>query len=164
MRLGEGNLRCQGCWVDVEAPRNAIDLDTLNRTVNNAREHGNSFFGILGGEPFMHPQLLEILAAHPDCYFQIFTNGHFITPERAKQMWRLGNVTPLISVEGTEIVSDPGIGGSGRLGLCQRQGGGRRQEGSRCAVWQVDHSSDRCAPARGRGRVSILMNHGKVAL
>jgi MoaA/NifB/PqqE/SkfB family radical SAM enzyme len=67
---------------------------------------GNVFFGIVGGEPFMHPQLLDMLAEHPDCYFQIFTNGHFITPERAKRMWQLGNITPLISVEGTEFVSD----------------------------------------------------------
>ena len=58
---------------------------------------GNVFFGIVGGEPFMHPHLLDMLAEHPDCYFQIFTNGHFITPERAKRMWQLGNVTPLIS-------------------------------------------------------------------
>ena len=41
---------------------------------------GNVFFGIVGGEPFMHPHLLDMLAEHPDCYFQIFTNGHFITP------------------------------------------------------------------------------------
>jgi len=47
-----------------------------------------------------------MLAEHPDCYFQIFTNGQFITDERAKRMRRLGNVTPLISVEGNEIVSD----------------------------------------------------------
>ncbi len=46
---------------------------------------GNVFFGIVGGEPFMHPQLLDMLAAHPDCYFQIFTNGQFITDERAKR-------------------------------------------------------------------------------
>ena len=24
------NLRCQGCWVDVESPRNMIELDELN--------------------------------------------------------------------------------------------------------------------------------------
>jgi hypothetical protein len=54
----------------------------------------------------MHPQLLDMLAEHPDCYFQVFTNGHFITPERAKRMRQMGNVTPLVSVEGTEIVSD----------------------------------------------------------
>jgi len=100
------NLRCQGCWVDVEAPRDSIDLDQMNRLIGDAKKHGNSFFGILGGEPFMHPQLLDILAAHPDCYFQIFTNGQFITEKVAAELRRLGNATPLISIEGREIVSD----------------------------------------------------------
>lgn len=104
--LNSCNLRCQGCWVDVEAPRNAIDLDTLNRTINNAREHGNSFFGILGGEPFMHPELLDLLAQHPDCYFQVFTNGQFITEKTAKALRQIGNATPLVSIEGTSTVSD----------------------------------------------------------
>ncbi len=104
--LNSCNLRCQGCWVDVEAPRNAIDLETLNRTINNAREHGNAFFGILGGEPFMHPGLLDLLAQHPDCYFQIFTNGQLITEKTARALRQLGNATPLVSVEGTGTVSD----------------------------------------------------------
>ena len=99
------NLRCQGCWVDVEE-KDAIDLDTLSRTITDAKRHGNAFFGILGGEPFMHPQLLELLAAHPDCYFQVFTNGQFITGKVAKELRHLGNVTPLISIEGREITSD----------------------------------------------------------
>ena len=63
------NLRCQGCWVDVAAPEAMIDLDDMNRLIDNAKSHGNSFFGILGGEPFMHPDLIKILEAHPDCYF-----------------------------------------------------------------------------------------------
>ena len=100
------NLRCQGCWVDVDAPRNSIDLETLDRTITEAKQHGNSFFGILGGEPFMHPELLEIPARHSDCYFQVFTNGQFITPKVAERLRRLGNVTPLISIEGREVVSD----------------------------------------------------------
>jgi MoaA/NifB/PqqE/SkfB family radical SAM enzyme len=99
------NLRCQGCWVDVEE-KNAIDLDTLNRTIQGAKENGNAFFGILGGEPFMHPELLDLLAAHPDCYFHVFTNGQFITEKVAKRLRELGNATPLISIEGREIVSD----------------------------------------------------------
>jgi MoaA/NifB/PqqE/SkfB family radical SAM enzyme len=100
------NLRCQGCWVDVEAERNMIDLATLNRTITDAKRHGNSFFGILGGEPFMHPQLLDVLAAHPDCYFQLFTNGQFITEKVAARLRELGNATPLVSIEGREITSD----------------------------------------------------------
>lgn len=100
------NLRCQGCWVDVAAKQQTIDLDAMNRLIAEAKQMGNVFFGIVGGEPFMHPQLFEIFEANPDCYFQVFTNGQFITDEKAKRLRKLGNVTPLISVEGTEIVSD----------------------------------------------------------
>jgi MoaA/NifB/PqqE/SkfB family radical SAM enzyme len=99
-------LRCQGCWVDVEAPRKFIDLDTMNRIITDAKRHGNSYFGILGGEPFLHPQLLDILAAHPDCYFQIFTNGQMITDKVAARLREIGNASPLISIEGSEVVSD----------------------------------------------------------
>lgn len=104
--LNSCNLRCQGCWVDVEAPRESLDLTTLNRVINDAKTQGNSFFGILGGEPFMHPEILPLLEGHPDCYFQVFTNGQLITEKIAQQLRRLGNVTPLISIEGREIVSD----------------------------------------------------------
>src|SRR5437763_7864392 len=100
------NLRCQGCWVDVAHKQEIITPEAMRQLVAEARAMGNVFFGIVGGEPFMHPHLLDMLAEHPDCYFQIFTNGHFITPERARRMRQLGNVTPLVSVEGTEIVSD----------------------------------------------------------
>jgi len=107
------NLRCQGCWVDVAAKQTKIELDGMNRLINEAKAMGNSFFGILGGEPFMHRQILDILAAHPDAYFQVFTNGQFITDDIAKELRRLGNVTPLISVEGSEIVSDQRRGRDG---------------------------------------------------
>ena len=100
------NCRCQGCWVDVTAKQAKIDVDAMDRLINEAKQAGNSFFGLLGGEPFMHKDLLQILANHRDCYFQIFTNGHFITENVAKEMRRLGNATPLISIEGNEIVSD----------------------------------------------------------
>ena len=99
-------LRCQGCWVDVAAPAQKLSLEELNRIVGDAKAHGNAYFGILGGEPFMHPQLLDLFAAHPDCYFQVFTNGQLITDAIAGELARLGNVTPLISIEGSEIVSD----------------------------------------------------------
>jgi MoaA/NifB/PqqE/SkfB family radical SAM enzyme len=110
-------LRCQGCWVDVEAPKKMITLEEMNRVVNDAKKHGNSYFGILGGEPFLHPNLIEILEAHPDCYFQIFTNGQLITDQMAAELRRVGNATPLISIEGSEIVSDER---RGRLNVLNR--------------------------------------------
>lgn len=106
------NLRCQGCWVDVAAKQHRIELDAANETIRQAKEMGNSFFGILGGEPFMHKDLLKIFEQNRDVYFQVFTNGHFITDKVAAELKRLGNVTPLISVEGSEIISDQRRGGA----------------------------------------------------
>jgi MoaA/NifB/PqqE/SkfB family radical SAM enzyme len=100
------NLRCQGCWVDVSAKQAKIDAEAMHRLIDESKAVGNAFFGMLGGEPFMHPQLLEIMESHPDCYFQVFTNGQFITPEVARRLRQMGNVTPLISVEGNELISD----------------------------------------------------------
>ncbi|MGC6444996.1 MAG: radical SAM protein [Rubripirellula sp.] len=109
------NLRCQGCWVDVGAKQHRIEVDAANQTIAQAKAMGNSFFGILGGEPFMHKDLLKIFEANRDVYFQVFTNGHFITDEIASRLRELGNVTPLISVEGTEIISDTRRGRDGVL-------------------------------------------------
>jgi MoaA/NifB/PqqE/SkfB family radical SAM enzyme len=99
-------LRCQGCWVDVADESKHISLEDMNRLIGDAKKHGNSYFGILGGEPFLHPDLLEIFESHPDCYFQVFTNGQLITDEVAARLRRVGNVSPLVSVEGSQIVSD----------------------------------------------------------
>ena len=100
------NLHCQGCWVDVTGPRVEIELETLHKTIEGAKAQGNRFFGILGGEPFMHSQFIELLEAHPDCYFQVFTNGQFLTDKIAARLAKIGNTTPLISIEGREITSD----------------------------------------------------------
>ncbi|HYT95146.1 MAG TPA: radical SAM/SPASM domain-containing protein, partial [Gemmataceae bacterium] len=109
------NLRCQGCWVDVASKQETIKPAAMHKLITEAKAMGNVFFGIVGGEPFLHPQLLDMLAEHPDCYFQIFTNGQFITDEKARRMRQLGNVTPLISVEGNEIISDERRGRGGVL-------------------------------------------------
>ena len=99
--------------MDVAAKQETIKPDAFHKLIHEAKAMGNVFFGVVGGEPFMHPHLIEMLAAHPDCYFQVFTNGQFITDAKAKELRRLGNVTPLISVEGNEIVSDERRGRAG---------------------------------------------------
>jgi MoaA/NifB/PqqE/SkfB family radical SAM enzyme len=118
--LNSCNLRCTGCWVDVAAPRAMLSFEELDRLIRNAKEHGNAFFGILGGEPFLHPDLMRVLAAHPDCYFQIFTNGHFLDDACARELRRLGNATPLISIEGDTVESDRRRGRSGVLDKTMR--------------------------------------------
>ena len=105
------NLSCQGCWVDVKGPRRMISAEDMDRLITDSKRLGNRFFGILGGEPLLHPDLLTILGRHRDCYFQVFTNGQLITDEIARTFRRFGNVSPLISIEGSTPVSDVRRGG-----------------------------------------------------
>jgi len=100
------NLKCQGCWVDVDSESKKLSREELHKIISDARAHGNRYFGILGGEPFMHTELLDVFADHPDCYFQVFTNGQLITEKIARRLAELGNVSPLISIEGRKDVSD----------------------------------------------------------
>jgi MoaA/NifB/PqqE/SkfB family radical SAM enzyme len=100
------NLRCKGCWVQQTDPPVDLDPTVLRGLIDAGRRQGSYFYGILGGEPLLYPGLFDILAEYPDCYFQLFTNGTLLTAEVAATLARLGNVTPLISVEGLAEVSD----------------------------------------------------------
>lgn len=99
------NLSCSGCWVS-RGGRKSLTPEQVNGVIEQSKRNGSYFFGLLGGEPLMYPGLMEIIAAHPDCYFQVFTNGTLLTEEVARRFRELGNVTPLISIEGLEEESD----------------------------------------------------------
>lgn len=99
------NLRCSGCWVSVDG-RKHLTAEQLDGIIRQSKAQGSYFFGILGGEPLMYKGLWEVIEKHPDCYFQLFTNATLITDEVAQHMSRLGNITPLISIEGLREESD----------------------------------------------------------
>ncbi len=100
------NFNCQGCWVNIDNSTSGMSFETLDNIILSAKAKGSYFFGILGGEPLMYKHLFEIFEKHPDCYFQLFTNGTLLTDEVAKRIRKLGNISPLVSVEGLENVSD----------------------------------------------------------
>ncbi|OQW97343.1 MAG: hypothetical protein BWK77_01945 [Verrucomicrobia bacterium A1] len=110
------NLACQGCWVTPSSPPRSIDPAVLDRLISTWQSRGSSFFGLLGGEPLLYPGLFDVLARHPEAYFQLFTNGTFLTDAVAARLRKLGNVTPLISIEGREKSGDERRGGRGVFG------------------------------------------------
>ncbi len=105
------NLTCQGCWVSQSNPPKEISPGTLDNIITECKAQGACFFGILGGEPLLYDGLFEVFEKHPDCYFLLFTNGTMITDAVAKEMRRIGNISPLVSIEGLEEVSDVRRGG-----------------------------------------------------
>ena len=105
------NLRCQGCWVTTAGIPDYMPSEKIDSVIEAGKKHGSYFCGILGGEPLMHPGLMDIFEKHQDCYFQLFTNGTLFTPSVAAGLRKAGNVTPLISLEGDEVVADIRRGG-----------------------------------------------------
>lgn len=99
------NLACKGCWVSAGG-RKQLSIEQLDGIIRESKKQGSYFFGILGGEPLMYKGLWDVIERHKDCYFQIFTNATLLTDEVALRMRRLGNVTPLISIEGLKEESD----------------------------------------------------------
>jgi MoaA/NifB/PqqE/SkfB family radical SAM enzyme len=105
------NLKCQGCWVSSNGLKESLDIDKIHSVIEESKKQGSYFFGILGGEPLIYKQLMEIFEKHPDCYFQLFTNGTLFTQATAFKLRKLANVTPLFSFEGDEEVADIRRGG-----------------------------------------------------
>lgn len=100
------NLNCQGCWVTRGEKSTTLDFEQVNRIIEESKKYGSYFFGILGGEPLMYKSLFDIFRSHPDCYFQLFTNGTLLNDKVAQELRQIANVTPLISFEGNETVAD----------------------------------------------------------
>jgi len=99
------NLLCSGCWIS-GGGKKSLSIRQLDGIISESKKKGSYFFGILGGEPLMYNGLFDIFKKHSDCYFQLFTNGILLTEEVAMRLKKMGNVTPLISIEGLKEESD----------------------------------------------------------
>jgi len=95
------NLRCKGCYAGSYDTSSDLTTKEIDDIITQAKELGMYFFTISGGEPFTRKDLFDIWAKHDDCYFQVYTNGTLITDEVADKLVELGNVAPMISIEGT---------------------------------------------------------------
>ena len=100
------NYRCQGCYAYSYERKDDMSPETFERLLREAEEMGIRFFILVGGEPFIYPNLLDILARHGQSFFQIYTNGSFIDKSVAAKLARLGNIAPMISVNGPEEFTD----------------------------------------------------------
>lgn len=105
-------LDCPGCSVRKD---NAVDMpfETADRIVAEGRAAGTRMFILLGGEPFLWPGLADLIAAHPDVYFQVATNGLLVDGAWAAFLRRAGNAALTFSLDGPEKDTDrkrgPGV-------------------------------------------------------
>lgn len=100
------NLRCRGCWILAPREPKHLPLDQADKIISAGKSRKVYFYTLLGGEPFLYPHLEALLRRHPDCYFQIITNGLLLDRQWAQRLADLGNVTPLVSLDGLADQND----------------------------------------------------------
>jgi len=100
------NLRCHGCWINTGGPLRSLAPEDVDSLIAAGKKQQSFFYTLLGGEPFLYPGLWEIPRRHPDCYFQIITNGMFLDEANVRRVRQLGNVTLLVSLDGLAANND----------------------------------------------------------
>ncbi|MBW3022731.1 radical SAM protein, partial [Candidatus Woesearchaeota archaeon] len=101
------NLRCVGCYAGKYSKKDDLPFNVLDRVIKEGKELGVAFFTFLGGEPLVvQKEIFEIAKKHNDAFFQMYTNGTMLTEAVAKKIVQLGNIIPIISIEGWEKETD----------------------------------------------------------
>ena len=107
------NLTCDGCYAAEYSPDQDLDRDLLQKIVDEGNDMGVFLFTMLGGEPLMYDGLLDFVRENEDAYFQVFTNGTLLDQDLVDELAEVGNVAPMLSIEGTPEMTDlrrgPGV-------------------------------------------------------
>jgi MoaA/NifB/PqqE/SkfB family radical SAM enzyme len=100
------NLRCFGCYASEYDPKDDLPLPVIDRVLSEGKELGIYMVIILGGEPFIRDDMWQIYEKHEDITFIPFTNGTLLDDKRVEKMGKLGNIIPMVSIEGFEKETD----------------------------------------------------------
>jgi MoaA/NifB/PqqE/SkfB family radical SAM enzyme len=100
------NLNCLGCSTRRYRKDDDLPISIIDKILKEAKEMGIHFIVTQGGEMFVYEEMLEVYRRHRDVYFQVYTNGILIDKKMAATLSRLGNVAPMISIEGFRDSTD----------------------------------------------------------
>ena len=101
------NLHCTGCWAAEYGHKLNLSLKTIDKIVRQGKELGTYMYIYTGGEPMVRKKdLITLCEMHPDCEFLSFTNGTLIDEAFCREMLRVKNFVPAISLEGFEQAND----------------------------------------------------------
>jgi MoaA/NifB/PqqE/SkfB family radical SAM enzyme len=78
----------------------------MQKIVDEGNDMGVYLFTLLGGEPFMWDGLLDFAAENKDAYFQVYTNGTLLDHDTIDELAAIGNIAPMLSLEGSPELTD----------------------------------------------------------
>ncbi len=101
------NMHCKGCWSGTYGHKNNLSFEDMDKIVTQGTELGAYLYLMTGGEPMVRKKdVLRLAEKHNDCYFAAFSNSTLIDEDLCKELVRLGNMTFLLSIEGTPDTND----------------------------------------------------------
>lgn len=101
------NLQCTGCWAAEYGNNLNLDLNTIDHIIRQGKEMGIYMYVYTGGEPMVRKKdLIRLCEMHSDCEFLVFTNGTLIDEDFCREMLRVRNFVPAISLEGFQKAND----------------------------------------------------------
>ncbi len=100
------NLECIGCYASRYSSKGTLTVEDIKRIASEASDLGSFAFIIAGGEPFLVPDLVQILSSIKKSLFFVFTNGTRIDEQSIKLLNRSKNIVPVVSIEGESDFTD----------------------------------------------------------
>ena len=101
------NMHCVGCWSGTYGHKNNMSYEDMDKIVTQGKELGTYLYFMTGGEPTVRKNdILKLAEKHNDCMFGLFSNSTLIDEELCKKIVELGNITFLLSIEGTPETND----------------------------------------------------------
>lgn len=101
------NLHCTGCWAAEYGHNLNLSFDDIDSIITQGKELGTYVYIYTGGEPLVRKDdLIRLCEKHHDCIFLSFTNATLIDEAFCKEMLRVQNFVPAISLEGFEEAND----------------------------------------------------------
>lgn len=101
------NMHCVGCWSGTYGHKNNLTFEDMDKIVTEGKELGVYLYMMTGGEPLVRKKdILRLCEKHNDCMFAAYTNSTLIDEELCKEVVKLGNLTFMLSIEGTPQTND----------------------------------------------------------
>ena len=100
------NLRCIGCYAANYDNEDDLTEEDVESIISQGEDIGSRFYVMLGGEPFVWRPLLDVAERHPQSVFMVFSNGTMINDRLADRIVEVGNVSVVISIEGSRESTD----------------------------------------------------------
>ena len=163
------NLKCTHCFVECSPTNHThefMSLELMRERMDEAIRLGAQEFGFTGGEPFMHPQILDTLEYALDhAPALVLTNATLITEKMAQRLQEITNRTThtldiRVSLDGETEEQNDSVRGNGSFNRAMRGIRNLTAVGIKPSIATTATWGDTCPDIIEQRMRGLLASHG----